>query len=120
MVVVLFGESEAYKNAAEKSRSVGPLGLTADDHIAIGSTPSAELTENPGKTRSDLMDNEDILSWLREQMARIEELSADEYRENNAAQSLLSMSKQDLRSTLKYLEGLDRLPKEFREFEAPE
>lgn len=60
-------EIEKYRIASEKFRTNGQLGVTMEDHLAIGSTPPQKLAENPGKTLEELMSDEEISEWLMTQ-----------------------------------------------------
>ena len=110
-----FYEEEPYKSASERHKTLGSLGVTAEDHKGIGSSPPDELIENPGKTMADLMTDDEILSWLQEHKEEIEEWSKEEFKKDALVQSILSSMKPDFRATLNYLAGINRLPEEFRE-----
>ena len=99
--------------AIAKFELCGSLGVTAEDHLAIGSTPPKILNENPEKTELDIMSDEDIKKRLSEKRCELEIFSKEEYLANSFAQSYLSALKKDIKATLKFLMSKNRLPKEF-------
>lgn len=107
-------ESEKVRIAAAKFEAVGPLGVTAKDHEAIGSTPPDELKNNPGKTRSELMTEEQIFQWLTEHQTHVKEFLKEKYKDNSFAQSALSQFKKEFRSSIEYLRSIDKLPAGFK------
>ena len=105
---------EKFREAAAKFENNGPLGVTAEDHKNIGSTPPDELQNNPGKTRAELMDEAQILKWLFEYKTQINEFSKEEYKNNSFAQSILPQLKKELGLSIEYLRNIDKLPEDFR------
>lgn len=98
-------------NAAEAARKFnenGPLGVTAQDHRAIGSTPPDELELHPGKTLADLMTDDAIALWIAEQAISIKELSGPELAGNISAQRIAEESQNHMEVTRRYLESIGR------------
>lgn len=94
---------EASKNWEEK----GYLGVTAEDHEAINSTPDEILLQNPGKTLGELMSDQDIRNYIIGTRKNIIE--------NNKLPHLKKYNEdlqQNLNLTIEYLESLGRLPKD--------
>lgn len=109
-----FENTEEYKKAAEKFETLGSLGVTAEDHGIIGSTPPPELIQNPHKTKAELMTDEEILAWLRTQVGALDELSALERKKRSPYPTIrLSEAENRLARTIRYLRTINRLPKEF-------
>lgn len=103
--------------AAKKNFEVfGPLGVTAEDHKGIGSTPPEILEKNPGKTESELMTDEDIERWLKEKKDELKKFSAKEYLDNTFAQSYLPTLKEEIKTTIDFLRSIKRLPEKFRDW----
>lgn len=106
---------EAYKRAAEKFDKLGSLGVTAEDHKAIGSTPPEALSSHPGKTFSDLMTNKEILHYLKEEKKIIRQYSTEKKHEKDPAiRDFLWQRKRIFNVTIEYLKGIDRLPRQFQ------
>ncbi|QQG45173.1 MAG: hypothetical protein HYW89_04210 [Candidatus Sungiibacteriota bacterium] len=110
-----FTERDSYKKAAEKFERLGLLGVTAEDHREIKSTPPEELEKNPGKTRAELMSDEEITQWLKKQRDLIEEFSQEKYKDNSFAQSYLPDLRKKLELSIRYLKEIGRLPRNFEE-----
>ena len=113
-----FYESEKFLRAEEKFEKLGPWGVTAGDHIAVGSTPPELLEANPGKTKVELMTDDEILIQLRKWREEIEENSGEKCEKGRPLQSFLSTSKEGFNITLEYLRALGRLPDEFKRFKS--
>lgn len=113
------GEVELKREiAAKKFYEFGNLGVTAEDHKAIGSTPPKILIENPGKSLGGLMSDEEIISWLERSKGSIASFvgkSPDPYKEEQWKR-LRGENIEEMKRTLKYLEQIERLPKDFKNF----
>ena len=105
---------EEMEAAGEKFRLVGPLGVTAEDHRRLGSTPNSELAQNPGKRLIDLMDEARLLAWLRDQQSSIVEFRA-KAKESSFAASAAEIFERDLVITIAFLRAEGRLPAAFKE-----
>lgn len=88
----------------------GPLHMTADDHIAIGSGPAKLLIDNPGKCRADFLDRDQLSKWLSEQRGSLDwEIESSEIPKTVKVNLLREHT-----ADLKYLEMTGRLPDEYR------
>jgi hypothetical protein len=94
--------------ATRRFNENGPLGVTAEDHHAIGSTPPDTLESNPGKTLADLMTDTDIALWVAEQESGIKELLGPEFEDNAGAQRVVQQSRKHIEATAKYLASIGR------------
>lgn len=104
--------------SAEKFMAFGPLGVTAEDHLAIYSTPPDKLSENPGKTLAELMTDEEITIWIREQKKALLELMAEvDTKESEFGRNYLPNARKKLKASLILLKQRGRLPKEFEDFD---
>ncbi len=108
-------QGEAYNKALKKYQEVGLLGITAEDHQIMGSAPLEKMAANPKKTMAELMDDEELLVFLRQQQEDIEKYSAEEDQKSRAIQDFLRIKKRNLEFSIKYLKEIGRLPKEFSE-----
>lgn len=100
--------TEAFKKASEKFNTLGSLGVTAQDHKAIGSTPPPELLADSGITLGELMSDEEIAEWVAGNEKTIAELSeADQ--NSSFVKSALPMLKKELELGTKYLKSINRL-----------
>lgn len=99
---------KSFNKAAEKFKALGSLGVTAQDHKGIGSTPPKKLLENPGKTLGELMTDEEVIEWIKGNKEAIAQFSeADQ--NNSFVKSALPMLKEEVRFGTKYLKSLGRL-----------
>jgi hypothetical protein len=105
-------EGQTFKQAADKFNTLGPLGVTAADHLGIGSTPKELLINNPGKTLGELMTDDEISQWINGQQEQIAQYSLDQYKDNSFVKSILPKLIEDLRLSKEYLKSIDRLPSE--------
>jgi hypothetical protein len=105
-------EDSAFKQAANKFNTFGPLGVTAADHLGIGSTPKELLVNNPGKTLGELMTEDEIFQWIKGQQEQIAQYSEDQYKDNSFVKSILPKLIEDLRLSKEYLAGIGKLPSE--------
>ena len=107
-------ENEEYHEAADKFEKLGTLGVTAEDHTAIHSSPPPELAKNPGKTLAELMSDEEIAEWLKGQQEALKELSR--LQKTNAALAgtfFAQGAREKVKKAIRYLKTVGRLPKEF-------
>jgi len=104
---------EKFEKAKNRFNAFGPLGVTAEDHRNLGSTPPGILQENPGKTEADLMSDEDLRAWLIDKKGALEKFSSKEFGDNTFAQSYLPSLREEIRTTLSFLRSIKRLPEEF-------
>ncbi len=104
--------TEKYRKAAEKFKTSGPFGVTAEDHKIVGSTPPPELVENPGKTLADIMSDAEIIEFLKRGQEALKEIRR--HQEDNAIPPGSSqIAEKMLERTVHYLAAIGRLPKEF-------
>jgi len=113
-------EQELRIEKALKHWERGHLGVTADDHKAIGGTPDLELRKNPNKTLGELWSEKQILEYLRKRSIFLEK-ARQEYKEKGdlhywSKDDIIS-SKKSLRLAISYLKLIRKLPKEFDNFE---
>ncbi len=108
---------------ARKHWQSGHLGVTADDHRAVGGSPETELRQNPGKTLGELWSMEKILEKLESDVAFLEK-ARQEYKEKGQYHPDIHWSRDDilsakegLRATISYLKSIGKLPEEFENFE---
>ena len=92
-------ESSKYLETVKKFKQNGPLGVTAADHEAIYSTPGDDLKANPGKTRAELMSDDDILKYLNETKESIAQLET-----SGILKDYIESQKKNLPLTIQYLE----------------
>ena len=102
-------------NKENEKNPKGSLGMTAWDHKQIGSTPSEDLKENPGKTKADLKTDEEILVYLNQIITDINFYSAPENFNNSFAKDYLPYLIKDLSDCKAYLTRIGRLPEEFKD-----
>ncbi len=103
-------ESDTFKQAQNNWKEKGYLGVTAEDHEGIYSTPNEILVANPGKTLSELMTDDEILDYLVQTKKNIQE--------NEPIEKLKSYNdslKENLITTIKYLKEIERLPESFKD-----
>ena len=101
-------ESSKYLETVKKFKQNGPLGVTAADHEAIYSTPGDDLKANPGKTRAELMSDDDILKYLNETKESIAQLET-----SGILKDYIESQKKNLPLTIQYLKSIDRFPQGF-------
>ncbi len=110
-------EIKEHSRKVEKYKKMSTLEMTARDHKIIGSTPPSEMIAEPDKTLAELMTDEEILAYLREEKEGLEDFSKDKYKKNSFVKSSLPGLKRDLKLSIEYLRKIGRLPKEFEDFE---
>lgn len=108
---------------ARKNWKQGHLGVTKEDHLAIGSTPDIELMKNPEKTLGELWSIEKISGKLHG-LVKFLEKARKEYKEKGTyhpdahwAEDDILYAKNELKSTISYLKSIKKLPKEFENIE---
>lgn len=106
---VEIGDS-GFEQAAAKFNTFGSLGVTADDHLSIGSSPQELLVSNPGKTLGELMTEDEISRWIDGQQKQIAEYSSDQYKNVSFVRSILPKLIEDLRLSKEYLNSIGKLP----------
>ncbi len=100
-----FYESNTFKTAQKNWDEKGWLGVTAEDHEGVQSTPDEILVQNPGKTLGELMTNEEILGYIQTTEQNIQSNEGiEKMREHNED------LKNNLRVTRGYLRSIGRLP----------
>ena len=103
-----------WEAANKKFKELGPLAVTAEDHLAAGSTPPPELESNPGKTLADLMTDTEIESWLLNHEEAIKNLESNDDRPKELiAEQMLKQLQANYGSSINYLKTINRLPKRF-------
>jgi hypothetical protein len=108
---------------AQEHWKQGHLGVTAEDHKAIGGSPDTELRQNPGKTLGELWSMEKILEYLKKDVAFLKK-AREEYKEKGPNHPDIHWSRDDifsakesLRAAIPYLKSIGKLPEEFANFE---
>lgn len=101
-------KSDSFKTASAKFQELGSLAVTAQDHKDIGSTPPQRLRENPDKTLGELMSEQEIAEWVKENEEAIAKFS-----QMNSGdpflRSALPVLKTELELGQKYLKSIGRL-----------
>jgi hypothetical protein len=108
--------------AMKKWNEVGHLGVTADDHWAIGGSPDLELNRNNGKTLGELWDMPKIKEFLDSNVAMLEngrtEYAKDSFGpDSHWFRDDITSAKKSLRLALSYLKSIDKLPSEYSDYE---
>jgi hypothetical protein len=95
------------------------LAMTAEDHRAIGSTPFQILTDNPGKTWAETMNDEELaLHVLKEVTSVTEVYEKAKNGDSREAQILKIIRDGYLVPNIAYLRSIGRLPAEFKDMDA--
>ena len=108
---------EKTREAAKMLLRVGPLGVTSEYFISLGGSPPELLAENPGKTRADLISDEEILKYLIEKKEELEGCLAEETEKPLIAETHILVDRLLLSATIQYLQSIGRLPGEFSDFD---
>lgn len=106
-------DDSGYEKAKKKFRENGLLGVTAEDHESIGSTPDERLSNNPGKTLAELMSDEEIEIYLDRQIESLNELRSLK----NVPGRLITDMTAQLRAAVNHLNSIGRLPEKFKDTE---
>jgi hypothetical protein len=101
-------ENIQYKESVEKFRNFGDLGVTAEDHLNLASTPDKELEENPGKTLGEIWDDEKIRKFLGD----LKEFISTE-QDTDVMKRYQKQQQANFESTVSYLKSIDKLPEGF-------
>lgn len=96
-----------------KKAMYGPLSFTAEDHLIMGSTPDDTLRLNPKTPRAALMSDQEIESWLAEQ---IDGMKVFEGKTDSFSMNYLPQLRQSIRASLVYLQEIGRLPRRFASY----
>lgn len=107
---------------AEKLKTQGILGTTAEDHKDINSGFDKILSDiflkNPGKTLGEAMTNEEIISWIQKEKEALTEYFRDLYNPNDKfSKGHIFQNVSIFKASLNYLKTIGRLPKEFEDFD---
>ena len=109
----LFTRNDRYLEEEAKNPR-GTLGMTAEDHYYIGSTPPQDLINNPGKTQAELMTDDQVLAKLdRDEVFITELLQID----TTFAKSALEAVKDKHAGDIAYLTRVGRLPGKYKKTE---
>lgn len=109
---------EKMDRAFAKEKLYGELGLNAQDHRDMGSTPTQELHDNEGKTQADLMTDEQILKWFEDNEIFAQELEQSlAKKKSRNDEYILRVVKHNLEGGIRYLESIGRLPAKYSEKE---
>lgn len=109
-----FPASGTTREAAEKVQKIGRLNITGEDWAALGGTVPPDLKQNPGKTRADLMSDEQIAQYLQKKWDTIQVFLKKDGTENTTfSKSFLDSEREDWQATIAHLRSIDRLPKAF-------
>lgn len=110
----------ALRRAKKKWRTAGRLGVTAADHLAVGSSPPVQLEKNPGKTLAGIMSTEEIAAWLEQKATFLssekKRYAAMENPDDWTKSGLVLYAKAELRLAIPYLASIGKLPQEFTDF----
>lgn len=115
--------SDEYEAAAERFRTRGPLGVTAADHKAVGSSPDRRLIEHPGQTLVQILSLDEITNFLIKEITGLkqihnppsdpEEAQKVDDSSRNAIRGVVATKVEEMRVSLTYLKELDKLPPVF-------
>ncbi len=119
-------ELEAALKKREEAEKIwhtnGRLGVTGDDHWAIGGTPTLELNKNPGKTEGELWSIEKIketldgwVDFLEKARKRLPDVKTD-FVANMNTEDDIKWAKKELRLAMPYLKSINKLPPEYENF----
>lgn len=100
-----FYESNTFKTAQKNWDEKGWLGVTAEDHEGIQSTPDEILIQNPDKTLGELMSDQEILEYIQTTEQNI--------KSNEGVEKMRELNedlKNNLMVTKNYLHSIGRLP----------
>ncbi|MDP3954255.1 MAG: hypothetical protein Q8Q06_02465 [bacterium] len=115
-----FFQKPEFRASLKKFETLGPLGVTAEDHVNIATIPPPELVKNFGKTRADLMSNADLLRYLMEQANSILRFSCFSRYGGEASKLALELYEKNLRLTFNYLKTIGRFPSSLDGTSTPE
>ena len=111
--------SSRWEKSQQKFSEVGHLGVTAQDHWDIGSSPPLLLNRNPGRTLGELYSDEELLKYLdnlinykEEAEKRIEADPNDRWAQGN-----LEDFNERFPVTIKYLSSIGRLPDKYKDYQ---
>ena len=99
--------------AKEKSKNFGVLSLTAKDHLAIGSTPPDELTNEPDKALYETMTDDKIEEYLNLLLDFV-------YDPKLIKNGFAKIQKDEFLASIHFLKSVNRLPKIFDGFSIEE
>jgi len=99
--------------ASEKSKKYGVFSLTQRDHLAMGSTPPDELTNEPEKALHEVMTDSQIEDYLNTVLDLVYD---PKLVQNGVAKS----QKEDFITDFEFLKSVGRLPKSFEDFDIDE
>jgi hypothetical protein len=102
-----------YELAIEKSRKLGYFALTAEDHKAMGSTPSDELLQNKGKAAYEVMSDSEIEAQLDHAVGCLDDI---DFIRNGQA----DIERRFLVSSIPFLKSMGRLPEKYKNFNIEE
>lgn len=108
-----YQSSPEYVAATKNWKEKGYLGVTAQDHKAIGSTPEKELLENPDKTLGELMGNKEALEYVVGTQKNILENEHVQHHNPESWKKYNDDLKQNLEVSIKYLKSIGKLPPDF-------
>lgn len=106
---VELGDDPKRALARKKSREFGVFSLTAEDHKAMGSTPSEKLADQPNKAEYEVMSDEQIEEALNVMLDFI-------YDPKMIKNGVAKWQKDEFLVSLPFLKSVGRLPKIFEDF----
>lgn len=87
----------------------GYLGVTAEDHESLGSTPEQRLIENPGKSLGEIMSDNEIVKNISEQLEFFKQQDIQED-DRESWLDFIKQRKEDFITSMRYLKSINRLP----------
>lgn len=103
---------------AKTKRSVSRLAMTAEDHLAIGSTPSKDLSDNPGKKFHELLNDEALRNFIANEVMT---LAVQHQRALSGDPREVKLLEVQLNGffapNIAYLKEIGRIPEELRDFD---
>ena len=105
-------KTEGYRRAVELKRQYGRMPFTAENHEAIGSTPSKILKANPGKSELELMTPEQLEEYFDRNLPEYKKILV-EYVDRPDIRMLFKM---DIFGAFRYCRDNDMLPEKYVDF----
>ena len=106
------------KGQSMESRQKAGLAMTAEDHLAMGSTPLQVLIDNPGKTWIETMSDAELREFIMKQVAdtteQYERAKTGDKFESRVLEIQLSNF---LAPNIAYLREIGRLPTELADLD---
>lgn len=109
---------EKIERARTKSNLYGYLGLTAQDHTDMGSSPPQEVLNNKGKATGEFLTDKKIEKFLehtKSLMHDIEQRLAKKKNYND--EHIFKVTRTNFEGGIRYLQTIGRLPEKYKKME---